>query len=54
MTLDPIGPVRLRKGTNVLVLKVVNLILDWECCARFVDGEGNPAKGLRVSLTPEP
>jgi hypothetical protein len=53
VTLDPIGPVRLRKGTNVLVLKVVNHTLDWECCARFVDQEGNPAQGLRISLTPE-
>jgi hypothetical protein len=51
--LDPIGPVSLRKGTNVLILKVVNEILDWEGCARFVDSEGNPAVGLRVSLTPE-
>jgi hypothetical protein len=51
--LDPIGPVALRKGTNVLVLKVVNHAMDWLACARFVDREGNPAKGLRVSLTAE-
>jgi WD40 repeat protein/tRNA A-37 threonylcarbamoyl transferase component Bud32 len=51
--LDPIGPVTLRKGTNVLVLKVVNQGSDWLGCARFVDPEDNPAEGLRVSLTPE-
>jgi WD40 repeat protein len=51
--LDPIGPVDLRKGTNVLVLKVVNTFGDWEGCARFVDREGNPVSGLRVRLTPE-
>jgi hypothetical protein len=54
VALDPIGPVRLRKGPNVLVFKVVNESLDWLGCLRFVDAEGNPAKGLRVSLTPGP
>jgi WD40 repeat protein len=52
--LDPIGPVTLRKGTNLLVLKVVNELWEWEGCARFVDEEGNPAKGLRISSTPNP
>jgi hypothetical protein len=51
--LDPVGPVTLRKGTNVLVLKVVNEGMNWEGCARFLDREGNSAKGLRISLTPE-
>jgi WD40 repeat protein/serine/threonine protein kinase len=52
--LDPAGPVRLREGTNVLVFKVLNDYRDrWQGCARFVDGEGNPAEGLRYSLTPE-
>ena len=53
-SLDPI-PVTLRKGTNVLVLKVVevNGFGEWEACARFVDPYGNVAEGLRISLTPE-
>jgi WD40 repeat protein len=51
--LDRVGPVTLHKGTNVLILKVVNGNWEWEGCARFVDPEGNPVKGLRVSLTPE-
>ena len=53
VALDPISPVTLRKGTNVLVFKVVNGAWDWLGCLRFVDWEGNPAQGLRVSLTPE-
>jgi hypothetical protein len=52
--LDPAGPVTLRKGSNVLVLKVVNQGQAWQGCARFVDAEGNPAKGLRYSLKPKP
>jgi WD40 repeat protein len=51
---DPIGPVTLRKGTNILVIKVVNGGGDWECCARFVDSDCNPADGLRFSVTPGP
>src|SRR5262249_48162999 len=37
VALVPIGPVTLCKGTNVLVFKVVNEAMEWECCARFVD-----------------
>jgi WD40 repeat protein len=51
--LEPIGPVRLRKGTNVLALKVVNQWFDWFTCARFVDAEDNAIPGLQVRLTPE-
>jgi WD40 repeat protein/serine/threonine protein kinase len=53
VALDPIGPVSLRKGTNVLVFKVVNGSWDWLGCLRFIDAEGNPAKGLRFSSTAE-
>jgi WD40 repeat protein/serine/threonine protein kinase len=49
----PIGPVALRKGTNVLVLKVMTDGWLWRFCARFVDAQDNPAEGLRYSLTPE-
>jgi hypothetical protein len=38
---------------NVLVFKVENETMDWSGCLRFVDAEGNPAKGLRMSLRPE-
>jgi WD40 repeat protein len=46
-------PVSLRKGPNVLVFKVVNEGADWQGCLRFVDKDGQPAAGLRVSLTPD-
>jgi hypothetical protein len=52
--LEPAGPVRLRKGTNVLVLKVVNEGGPWHGCARFTDREGRPIEGLRVSVMPSP
>jgi serine/threonine protein kinase len=51
--LDNVGPVELRQGANVLVLKVVNLGLTWEGCVRFVDADGKPAQGIQVRLTPE-
>jgi WD40 repeat protein/tRNA A-37 threonylcarbamoyl transferase component Bud32 len=53
VALDPIDPVHLRKGTNVLVFKVVNQYQQWLGCLRFVDREGNPVQDLQVQLTPE-
>ena len=53
LALDPIGPITLHKGTNVLVLKVANDAFSWTACARFVDLDDKPAKGLRYSLTPD-
>jgi hypothetical protein len=49
----PIRPIHLRKGTNVLVLKAVSVVGLWQCCARFIDANDNPAEGLRFSLAPE-
>jgi hypothetical protein len=54
VALNRVGPFRLRRGTNVLVFKVVNANGDWLGCLRFVDAEGNPVPGLRVSLTSQP
>ena len=51
-TLDTIGPVSLNRGTNVLVLKVVNETANWKACARLVDDDGRPAEGIRIKLTP--
>jgi hypothetical protein len=45
--------ITLKKGTNVLVFKVVNGGGGWGGCIRFVERNGLPAKGIRVSLTPE-
>jgi hypothetical protein len=44
--------VTLAKGQNVLVLKVINEVNNWQGCARFVRG-GAPVKNLKVSLTPQ-
>jgi WD40 repeat protein len=47
-----LAPVVLRQGTNVLVFKVVNEGGGWEGCVRLVDGDGRPAQGIHVRLTP--
>ena len=38
--------VSLKKGVNVLVVKVVNEKVDWSFCVRFTDKDGKPATGL--------
>ena len=43
--------VTLTKGQNVLVLKVINEVNNWQACARFLK-DGVPIKNLRVSLAP--
>jgi WD40 repeat protein len=49
---DVVDGVELRAGPNVLVLKVVNGEGAWEGSVRLSDAEGNPLKGIRVSLDP--
>ena len=44
--------VTLVKGQNVLVMKVINEVNNWQGCARFTK-EGFPVKGLKISLTPQ-
>jgi hypothetical protein len=41
--------VTLKKGQNVLVLKVINEVNNWQGCARFLK-DGAPVKNLRISL----
>jgi hypothetical protein len=41
--------VTLKKGRNVLVLKVINEVNNWQGCARFLK-DGAPVKNLRISL----
>ncbi|MEO7272781.1 MAG: hypothetical protein ABIX28_06300 [Vicinamibacterales bacterium] len=45
-------PVTLIKGQNVLVLKVVNEVNNWQACARFLK-DGQPVKGLRIATAPQ-
>jgi WD40 repeat protein/serine/threonine protein kinase len=49
--LHPVGPVTLRKGTNTLVFKVVNVRGDWLGAVRFLDRDGNPVQDLQESVT---
>jgi uncharacterized Zn ribbon protein len=44
--------VTLAKGQNVLVLKVLNEVNNWQGCARFIKG-GAGVKNIRISLTPQ-
>jgi hypothetical protein len=47
---NAIEKVTLNKGTNVIVFKVTNGQFEWKGCARFVDKDGKPVKGLKVEL----
>lgn len=44
--------VALKRGHNVLVLKVVNEVNNWQGCARFLK-DGAPVKNLKISLAPQ-
>jgi hypothetical protein len=44
--------VTLAKGQNVLVLKVINEVNNWQACARFLK-DGAPVKNLQVSIAPK-
>ena len=44
--------VTLTKGRNVLVLKVINEVNNWQGCARFMKN-GAPVKNIRISLAPQ-
>jgi hypothetical protein len=44
--------VTLTKGQNVLVLKVINEVNNWQACARFLK-DGAPVKNLQISAGPK-
>lgn len=44
--------VTLNKGQNVLMMKVINEVNNWQACARFLQA-GAPVKGIKISLTPQ-
>ena len=44
--------VTLVKGQNVLVLKVINEVNNWQACARFLKG-GAPVKNLQIAAAPK-
>lgn len=44
--------ISLRKGENVVILKVANQRGGWQGCLRFMDKNGTPIRHLQVSSTP--
>ena len=44
--------VTLTKGVNVLMLKVVNEVNNWQGCARFLK-DGAPLTGIKIQLAPQ-
>jgi hypothetical protein len=44
--------VTLTKGQNILVLKVINEVNNWQACARFLK-DGQPVKSLQMSAAPK-
>ena len=44
--------VTLAKGQNVLVLKVINEVNNWQGCARFLK-DGIPVKNVRIAIAPQ-
>jgi hypothetical protein len=49
---DDITAVTLRKGTNVLAVKVVNAKMAWSFCVRFTDGDDRPLTTLMAQAAP--
>ena len=47
-----IGGLTLNKGTNVLLVKVINEGGAWQGCARFTDKAGKPVKDLKIKTAP--
>ena len=50
---DRVPDIALNAGLNVLVFKVVNENDNWMGSIRFTDAQGNPVKGIKVTLDPE-
>jgi hypothetical protein len=51
---DTVPGIALNAGLNVLVFKVVNEIYyGWRGSIRFTGAQGNPVKGVHVTLEPE-
>ena len=50
---DTVPDIALEAGLNVLVFKVVNETGAWQGSIQFTDAQGDPVKGLKVTLHPE-
>ncbi|MDO8540074.1 MAG: hypothetical protein Q7S40_06485 [Opitutaceae bacterium] len=49
---DSAANVTLKRGTNVLVLKVINEVNNWQGSVRFMDKSGKPLTDLKVETKP--
>jgi hypothetical protein len=49
---DQVTDIPLNAGLNVLVFKVVNELEQWKASIHFTDAQGNPVKGIKVTLDP--
>ncbi len=49
---DSAAGVTLKKGTNVVVLKVINETNNWQGSVRFVDAAGKPVTDLKIQTAP--
>jgi len=45
-------PVKLRRGVNTLLLKVVQVRGQWGLYVQVLGADGGPATGLKTTLTP--
>ena len=43
-------PVQLKKGENVLTIKLFQVIGGWSCYVHFLDNEGRPVKDIKIML----
>ena len=49
---DPAANVTLKKGVNVLVLKVINEVNNWQGSVRFMSGDNKPVTDLKIETKP--
>jgi hypothetical protein len=50
--LDKADKVSLKKGTNVIVFKLINEVNDWQGCLRFKDKDDKPVKDVVIKTAP--
>jgi hypothetical protein len=50
---DSVSDLTLKRGLNVLVVKVVNEQEDWQLSARLLDKDGKPITNLKMTTKPE-
>jgi hypothetical protein len=48
-----VAEIELKRGINVVVFKVVQEYGPWAGSVHFTDRDGNPVKGIKVTLDPQ-